>query len=140
MAGTIDGLEQDAISNKSAFMEIQQQLSMPHHQAYSSIRSSYAPGAQSAHEAFAQAQGPRSLSGYPFASMNNSPLHNTYSHHTGHPYIGSYPPNVSNCAPCPSPTRDGEFYNLLFILMVFYPSLCSLNHLLICCYLRQKTV
>ena len=119
MAGTIDGLEQDAMSNKSAFMEIQQQLSMPHHQAYSSIRSSYAPGAQAAHEAFAQAQGQRSLSGYPFASMNNSPLHNTYSHHTGHPYIGSYPPNVTSCAPCPSPTRDGECFTF-FVFFFFF--------------------
>jgi hypothetical protein len=40
--------------------------------------------------------------------MNNSPLHNTYSHHTGHPYLSTYPPNVTTCAPCPSPPRDGK--------------------------------
>jgi len=96
-------------------MEIQQQaaaagLGMPHHQAYSSIRSSYsAQNAQAAHEAaFAAAGQPtRSLGGYPFA-MNNSPLHNSYSHHTGHPYLSSYPPNVTTCAPCPSPPRDDK--------------------------------
>jgi homeobox protein DLX2 len=113
MAGTVDGLDQDAVSNKSAFMEIQQQaaaagLGMPHHQAYSSIRSSYsAQNAQAAHEAFAAAGQQRSLGAYPFA-MNNSPLHNTYSHHTGHPYLSTYPPNVTTCAPCPSPPRDDK--------------------------------
>ena len=112
----MDGLDQDAVNNKSAFMEIQQQaaaagLGMPHHQAYSSIRNSYsAQNAQAAHEAaFAAAGQPgRSLGAYSFAAMNNSPLHNTYSHHTGHPYLSTYPPNVTTCAPCPSPPRDGK--------------------------------
>ncbi|RWS31216.1 distal-less-like protein [Leptotrombidium deliense] len=112
MAGNLDGLDQDAVSNKSAFMEIQQQaaaagLAMPHHQAYSSIRSSY-QGAQAAHEAFAAGQQARSLGAYSFATMNNSPLHNTYSHHTGHPYLTTYPPNVTTCNPCPSPPRDDK--------------------------------
>lgn len=106
MAG-IDGLDQDQ-ANKTAFMEMQQQaaLGMSHHQAYSSIRSSYAQGA--AHEAFS-GQAARPLGGYPFAAMNNSPLHNTYSHHPGH-YLGNYPPNVTSCAPCPSPPRDGKLF------------------------------
>lgn len=125
MAGTVDGLDQDAVNNKSAFMEIQQQaaaagLAMPHHQAYSSIRSSYsAQGAQAAHDAFAAAGQPtRSLGAYSFAAMNNSPLHNTYSHHTGHPYLSTYPTNVTTCAPCPSPPRDGKF--LTFSCVQFY--------------------
>src|SRR5882757_249482 len=116
MAGTVDGLDQDAVNNKSAFMEIQQQaaaagLAMPHHQAYSSIRSSYS-AQNSAHEAFAAGQ-QRSLGTYPF-SMNNSPLHNSYSHHTGHPYLSTYAPNVTTCAPCPSPPRDGKQYYFTF--------------------------
>jgi homeobox protein DLX2 len=102
----VDGLDQDAVSNKSAFMEIQQQaaaagLTMPHHQPYSSIRSSYS----AQNDAFAGQQ--RSLGAYQFA-MNNSPLHNTYSHHTGHPYLSTYAPNVTSCAPCPSPPRDDK--------------------------------
>jgi len=108
--GTVDGLDQDSVTNKSAFMDIQQQaaaagLTMPHHQAYSSIRSSYS-AQNTAHEAFAAGQ-QRSLGAYPF-SMNNSQLHNTYSHHTGHPYLSTYPPNVTTCAPCPSPPRDDK--------------------------------
>lgn len=123
MAGTVDGLDQDAVSNKSAFMEIQQQaaaagLGMPHHQAYSSIRSSYsAQGAQAAHDAFVASQPGRSLGAYPF-TMNNSPLHNTYSHHAGHPYLNTYPPNVTSCAPCPSPPRDGKS-NLIYLYCEF---------------------
>ncbi|XP_054161764.1 homeobox protein Dlx1a-like [Oppia nitens] len=110
MAGTVDGLDQDSVTNKSAFMDIQQQaaaagLTMPHHQAYSSISRSYS-AQNSAHEAFAGQQ--RSLGAYPFAAMNNSQLHNTYSHHTGHPYLSTYPTNVTTCAPCPSPPRDDK--------------------------------
>ena len=107
----------DSDNKSSAFMEMQQQ--MHHHQAaqaaYSaSLRSSAYP---SPHEAAAfaataasAAQG-RPLGGYPFAAMNNSPLHNSpYTHHSGHPYpLSSYP--VTSCPPCPSsaspPIRDG---------------------------------
>lgn len=114
MAGTIDGLDSD---NKSAFMDIQQQLSMPHHQAYSSMRNYQGPG--SAHDAFAQAQAPRSLSGYPFAQMNNSSLHNSYSHHSGHSYLSPYPPNVTTCPPCSSPPRDGELIEIASLNNVY---------------------
>lgn len=112
----IDGLDQET-ANKSAFMEMQQQaaLGVAHHQAYSNLRNSYA--AQNAHEvAFAASAGGQpgrpGLGGYPFAAMNNSPLHNTYPHHAGHHpghhYLTSYPPNVTSCPPCPSPPRDGK--------------------------------
>ncbi|XP_054159847.1 homeobox protein orthopedia-like [Oppia nitens] len=82
-------------------MDIQQQaaaagLIMPHHQANSSISRSYSP-----HEAFGGQQ--RSLGAYSFAAMNNSQIHNTYSHHTGHPYLSTYPTNLTTC---PSPPRD----------------------------------
>lgn len=115
----IDGLDQET-ANKSAFMEMQQQaaLGVAHHQAYSNLRNSYA--AQNAHEvAFASAGGQPGrpgLGGYPFAAMNNSPLHNTYPHHAGHHpghhYLTSYPPNVTSCPPCPSPPRDGKYQPL----------------------------
>ncbi|XP_053212684.1 homeobox protein DLX-1-like isoform X2 [Panonychus citri] len=98
------------MSNKSGFMDIQQQINMSsHHQnAYSSIRPSYSrPGTQSAHEAFGEAQSsPMSMSDYPFSSMNNSSLHNSYTHHTGHHYMSSYPNNITSCPPCPTPPRD----------------------------------
>ncbi|XP_074593223.1 homeotic protein distal-less-like [Brevipalpus obovatus] len=88
-------------------MDLQQQLSLPHHQAYSTIRSSY-QGPDS-HDAFGQSQAPRSLSGYPFTPMNNSPLHNTpYSHHAGHSYLSPYQPNLTPCPPCPTPPRDDK--------------------------------
>ena len=93
-------------------MDIQPSLSLSQHQPYSSIRSSYSSGAQSAHEAFAQVQSSRSLSGYPFSSMNNSPLHSAYPHHAGHSYLGSCGP----CQPCPSPPRDGKLKCKIFIL------------------------
>lgn len=86
-----------------------------HHQAYNNLRSSYA-GA----EAFAQATGqapprPGTLGGYPFASMNNSSLHpNSYPHpHATHPYLTSYPTNVTSCPPCPSPPRDGKKHSFI---------------------------
>ncbi|XP_015790230.1 homeobox protein DLL homolog isoform X2 [Tetranychus urticae] len=69
-----------------------------HHHSYSAIRSSY-PGTQSAHEAFAQAQAP--IGDYPFPPMNNS-----YTHHTGHSYMNSYPSNITSFPACPTPPRD----------------------------------
>ena len=106
MSGSIESLDQDGLSNKPSFMDIQQSLSLPQHQPYSSFRSSYTSTATPAHEAFAQVQSSRSLSGYPFSSMNNSPLHSAYSHHTGHSYLGSCGP----CQPCPSPPREGKIH------------------------------
>lgn len=110
MAGTVDLLEQD-VKQHPAFMDIHNQaaaagLGMPHHQ-YSQLRSSY--GNSQAHDAFANQQR-TPLGGYSFA-MNNSPLHNNYSHPGGNPYLGSYappPPNVTSCAPCPSPPRESK--------------------------------
>ncbi|KAG8201490.1 hypothetical protein JTE90_024358 [Oedothorax gibbosus] len=103
MAGTADGLGDQDNSNKSAFMEIQQQGLMQH-QGYP-IRSTYS-GTPSQHEAvFASAHNPRPLGPNPFP-MNyplNSSLHNSYSH-PGHPYLSSYP--APGCPPCPSPPRD----------------------------------
>lgn len=113
MAGTVDILDQEM--KHSAFMDIQQQaaaagLGMSHHQAYSSLRSSYGANAQ-AQDAFANQQRTPLSSAYQF-TMNNSPLHNSYSHPGAHPYLGSYappPPNVNSCAPCPpSPPRDSK--------------------------------
>lgn len=75
-----------------------------HHHSYSAIRSSY-PGTQSAHEAFAQAQAP--IGDYPFPPMNNS-----YTHHTGHSYMNSYPSNITSFPACPTPPRDGKFFYL----------------------------
>lgn len=111
MAGTVDILDQDSIK-QSAFMDIQQQaaaagLSMSHHQPYSSLRSAYGGNPQS-HDAFASQQRNSLAGAYPF-TMNNSPLHNNYSHPGSHPYLGSYappPPNINSCAPCPSPPRE----------------------------------
>ena len=106
-------LDQDTLK-QSAFMDIQQQaaaasLGMQHHQAYSSLRSSYGTAnQQSAHDAFGGQQRNSLAGAYPFA-MSNSPLHNSYSHPGSHPYLGSYappPPNVNSCAPCPSPPRE----------------------------------
>ncbi|KAG8201491.1 hypothetical protein JTE90_024358 [Oedothorax gibbosus] len=105
MAGTADGLGDQDNSNKSAFMEIQQQGLMQH-QGYP-IRSTYS-GTPSQHEAvFASAHNPRPLGPNPFP-MNyplNSSLHNSYSH-PGHPYLSSYP--APGCPPCPSPPRDDK--------------------------------
>ncbi|GIY15047.1 homeobox protein DLL-like protein [Caerostris extrusa] len=100
MAGASDGLDQDG-TNKSAFMEIQQQglAGMPHHAQAYPIRSSYSTQ-PSQHEAvFASAHNPRPLGPNPFPM--NYPL-NSYSH-PGHPYLSTYPPNVPGCPPCPSP-------------------------------------
>nr|UPO70978.1 distal-less [Phrynus marginemaculatus] len=111
MAGTADGLDQD-VTNKSAFMEIQQQglSAMPHHAQAYPIRSSY-PTQPTQHEAaFATSQHPRPLGAYPFP-MNNTPLntslHNTYTH-ASHPYLSTYPANMPGCPPCPSPPRDDK--------------------------------
>ncbi|NP_001310748.1 homeobox protein DLX-6-like [Parasteatoda tepidariorum] len=109
MAGAADGLDQDG-TNKSAFMEIQQQglAGMPHHAQAYPIRSTYS-SQPSQHEAvFASAHNSRPLGANPFP-MNynplNSSLHNAHSYPT-HPYLGSYPGNVPGCPPCPSPPRD----------------------------------
>ncbi|XP_023216389.1 homeobox protein Dlx6a-like [Centruroides vittatus] len=109
MAGNADGLDQD-VSNKSAFMEIQQQglSTMSHHAQAYPIRSTY-PTQQTQHEAaFATSQHPRPLGAYPFP-MNNNPLnsslHNSYTH-PSHPW--TYPANVPGCPPCPSPPRDDK--------------------------------
>lgn len=105
----MDLLDQEV--KHSAFMDIQHQaaagLGMQHHQAYSQLRNSY--GQSQAHDAFANQQR-TPLGGYSFA-MNNSPLHNNYSHPGGNPYLGSYappPPNVTSCPPCPSPPRESK--------------------------------
>nr|CCD31554.1 distal-less [Pholcus phalangioides] len=116
MAGTADGLEQDGggggiTTNKSAFMEIQQQglSGMPHAQPYP-IRSTYSsqPSQHEAVFATAAAQHPRPLGAYPFP-MNNAPLnsslHNTYSH-ASHHYLSTYPANVPGVPPCSSPPRE----------------------------------
>lgn len=105
MAGAADGLDPDG-SNKSAFMEIQQQglAGMAHHGQPYPIRSTYSAVAAPQHEAvFSSAQHPRPLGANPFP-MNYNPLHNTYSH-PSHPYLSTYPANVPTC---PSPTRDGK--------------------------------
>lgn len=105
MAGAADGLDPDG-SNKSAFMEIQQQglAGMAHHGQPYPIRSTYSAVSAPQHEAaFASAQHPRPLGANPFP-MNYNPLHNTYSH-PSHPYLSTYPANVPTC---PSPTRDGK--------------------------------
>ncbi|XP_015921314.1 homeobox protein DLX-6-like isoform X2 [Parasteatoda tepidariorum] len=111
MAGAADGLDQDG-TNKSAFMEIQQQglAGMPHHAQAYPIRSTYS-SQPSQHEAvFASAHNSRPLGANPFP-MNynplNSSLHNAHSYPT-HPYLGSYPGNVPGCPPCPSPPRDDK--------------------------------
>lgn len=121
--GTVDILDhQDMKSSQSAFMDIQQQAAaaglsaMSHHQSpYSTLRSTYGgpTNHQTTHDAFGSQQRSSLAGAYPFATMNNSPLHNSYSHPaTGHPYLGSYappPPNVTPCAPCPpSPPRDNK--------------------------------
>lgn len=124
MAGTADGLEQDGggggiTTNKSAFMEIQQQglSGMPHAQPYP-IRSTYSsqPSQHEAVFATAAAQHPRPLGAYPFP-MNNAPLnsslHNTYSH-ASHHYLSTYPANVPGVPPCSSPPREGK---LTFIIV-----------------------
>ena len=92
-----------------------------HHQAYNNLTSSYAAvGADFAASGQAPPR-PGTLGGYPFASMNNSPLHpNSYPHHPHHPYLTSYPPNVTSCPPCPSPPRDGKFYeNIIWVTHSF---------------------
>ena len=78
-------MDQNSVNNKSAFIKIQQaaaaaaELGVPHHQAYSSMRNSYSiQNGQGAHEVLAAAGQPGRA--YSFAAMNNSPLHNTYSH------------------------------------------------------------
>lgn len=109
MAGTADGLDQD-VTNKSAFMEIQQQglAGMPHHAQGYPIRSTYSSQPTQHEAVFATSQHPRPLGAYPFP-MNNSPLntslHNSYTH-PSHPYLSTYPANVPGCPPCPSPPRD----------------------------------
>lgn len=119
MAGAADGLDPDG-SNKSAFMEIQQQglAGMAHHGQPYPIRSTYSAVAAPQHEAaFSSAQHPRPLGANPFP-MNYNPLHNTYSH-PSHPYLSTYPANVPTC---PSPTRDGKYIKLHYfgILSPFY--------------------
>lgn len=126
MAGTVDILDQDSIK-QSAFMDIQQQaaaasLGMSHHQPYSSLRSAYGNNpqshAQAAADAFASQQRTASLAGAYQFTMNNSPLHNSYSHPGGHPYLSSYappPPNVTSCAPCPSPPRETKIESSKFV-------------------------
>nr|USC30015.1 distal-less [Acanthoscurria geniculata] len=111
MAGTADGLDQD-VTNKSAFMEIQQQglAGMPHHAQGYPIRSTYSSQPTQHEAVFATSQHPRPLGAYPFP-MNNSPLntslHNSYTH-PSHPYLSTYPANVPGCPPCPSPPRDDK--------------------------------
>ncbi|UYV84849.1 DLX1 [Cordylochernes scorpioides] len=84
--------------DKSAFMEIQQQSG---YQGYHAAMARYPPAGQQ-HEVFGAAQRP--LGAYPF-SMNNNPLHNSYTH-PSHPYLSPYSANVPGCPPCPSPPRD----------------------------------
>lgn len=86
---------------RSVFMELQQQAWT------SNLCQSYAQAAGA--EAFASGQAGRSLGGYPFPAMNNSPLHNPYQHSSHHPYLTSYQSSVTSCPPsCPSPPRDGK--------------------------------
>ncbi|UYV84848.1 DLX1 [Cordylochernes scorpioides] len=86
--------------DKSAFMEIQQQSG---YQGYHAAMARYPPAGQQ-HEVFGAAQRP--LGAYPF-SMNNNPLHNSYTH-PSHPYLSPYSANVPGCPPCPSPPRDDK--------------------------------
>lgn len=141
MAGAADGLDPDG-SNKSAFMEIQQQglAGMAHHGQPYPIRSTYSSAAAPQHEAaFASAQHPRPLGANPFP-MNYNPLHNTYSH-PSHPYLSTYPANVPTC---PSPTRDGKstlnpFFSHLPLKFVFL-CFCMLALFLLGSFLRCPRV
>lgn len=123
MAGAADGLDPDG-SNKSAFMEIQQQglAGMAHHGQPYPIRSTYSAVAAPQHDAvFSSAQHQRPLGANPFP-MNYNPLHNTYSH-PSHPYLSTYPANVPTC---PSPTRDGKCSKNTFLVFLLPLILCSL--------------
>lgn len=124
MAGAADGLDPDG-SNKSAFMEIQQQglAGMAHHGQPYPIRSTYSAAAAPQHEAaFASAQHPRPLGANPFPMNYN--LHNTYSH-PSHPYLSTYPANVPTC---PSPTRDGKSTTIPFSRQLLVLLLICLSH------------
>lgn len=98
--------QHDSLTPSSDFMELQQQAWT------SNLCQSYAQAAGAEAAAFASAgQAGRSLGGYPFPAMNNSPLHNPYAQHhsSHHPYLTSYQSSVTSCPPsCPSPPRDGK--------------------------------
>lgn len=104
--GNVDGhgLDQE-MSSKSAFMELQQQGMGMGHPAYP-IRSTYQPHhhpSQHGDNVFTNPQARPPL-GYPFHMNPMSP--SSYNPPTGHPF--SMPPYQS-----PSPTRDGEYLNLI---------------------------
>lgn len=107
MSGVVaDPLDPD----KSAFMELQGQAAQAPHQPYPLRAPGYQPPGAQGHDGPPgfQTQGPPRgpLGAYPFAPINNGPLHNSYGAHPTHPYLGSYPGGP--CGPCPSPPRDDK--------------------------------